>query len=123
MSRTFSVPESEASKDQKGGDSLYEDVDRLEAVRSRHVGIGIMRLASAICCAKANNPIADEPHPHLDAQRERLGLDLNEEIEIVDWDGPGDPENPSVSTGSRRSPRRPSLTRRVDSTGRGRING
>ena len=42
--------------------------------------------------------VANEPHPRADAQREALGLDLNEEIDIVDWDGPLDPDNPYVQT-------------------------
>jgi hypothetical protein len=40
--------------------------------------------------------LANEPHPHAEAQRAGLGLDANENIEIVDWDGPGDPVNPYV---------------------------
>ncbi len=41
--------------------------------------------------------VANEPHPHAEAQRAAIGLGGNEDIEIVDWDGPDDPENPCVS--------------------------
>jgi hypothetical protein len=43
---------------------------------------------------------ANEPHPRAETQRAGLGLDYNEGIEIVDWNGPGDPENPCVNTKS-----------------------
>ena len=41
LSRILSIPESDHSKDYKAGLSPYEDADHLEAVRSKHVGIGI----------------------------------------------------------------------------------
>jgi hypothetical protein len=36
----------------------------------------------------------DEPNPVQDARKQCLGLDLHEQLEIIDWNGPDDPENP-----------------------------
>lgn len=35
-----------------------------------------------------------EPHPHAEARNASVGVPVNEEIQIVDWDGLDDPENP-----------------------------
>lgn len=36
----------------------------------------------------------NEPHPHAEAQKEAMGVPQDQDIEIVDWEGPHDPENP-----------------------------
>lgn len=36
----------------------------------------------------------NETHPHEAARKASVGVPENEGYEIVDWDGPNDPENP-----------------------------
>ena len=95
MSRNFSDPSSQASKD-KAGASLHEYVDQLDVVQSRHPVFGrpSLLVGSGLVKRITDSAPANEPHPHEEAMRDRLGLGSNDELEIIDWNGPDDPENP-----------------------------
>ena len=100
MSRNYSIATSSMSNESKGGVREIEDIGQgadLEIVRSRHVGIGRCTHPS-LRASMSLIRVVDEPHYHADAQREAFGFDLDEEINIVDWNGPDDPENPYVLT-------------------------
>ncbi|KAK4502361.1 hypothetical protein PRZ48_005786 [Zasmidium cellare] len=79
MARNASVAETDISKKTSGSADHQEHAPKQE----QHVAYAT----------------GGQPHPSQAARNASVGLGEDENIEIVDWDGPDDPENPSVLTG------------------------